>query len=186
MSQLEELEQLTRRLAEQLSARLSRRQRSSPHAGRISLRGTIRRNLQHGGEPLHLCFANDVSVNQDWSPFWISAVPWINTACFSCVFCMHYSIFVGWMVSFCTRLTPISEKLKTRAFPDSLRRLAEREEAWSSGTRIGSCLKDFHTRVFPLNASRNTIVLILSDGFETGAPDLLARQLQRFRGRCAR
>ena len=31
--------------------------------------------------------------------------------------------------------------------------------------------------------SRNTIVLILSDGYDTGTPDLLARQLQRFRGK---
>ena len=29
--------------------------------------------------------------------------------------------------------------------------------------------------------SRNTIVLILSDGCDTDAPDLLAQQLQRFR-----
>ena len=34
--------------------------------------------------------------------------------------------------------------------------------------------------------SRNTIVLILSDGYDTGAPDLLARQLNAFEARCAR
>ena len=185
MSQLEELEQLTRRLAEQLSTRLSRRQRPSPYSGRISLRGTIRRNLEHGGEPLHLCFRQrrerkpglvaflDISGSMDqYSLFFLRFLHALQ---------QHFRRMDGFLFS--TRLTPISENLKTRAFPDSLRQLAEREEAWSSGTRIGNCLKDFHTEYSRSMLSRNTIVLILSDGYDTGAPDLLARQLQRFRGK---
>ena len=183
MSQLEELEQLTRRLAEQLSTRLSRRQRPSPHSGRISLRGTIRRNLQHGGESLHLCFRQrrerkpglvvflDISSSMDqYSLFFLRFLHALQ---------QHFRRMDGFLFS--TRLTPISEKLKTRAFPDSLRQLAEREDAWSSGTRIGSCLKDCHTEYSRSMLSRNTIVLILSDGCDTDAPDLLAQQLQRFR-----
>ncbi len=70
-----------------------------------------------------------------------------------------------------------------RRLPDSLRGLAEREEGWSGGTRIGACLEAFHATYGRQMLSRNALVLILSDGLDTGPPEQLAEALRRFRGR---
>ena len=69
MSQLEELEQLTRRLAEQLSTRLSRRQRLLC----ILVASVFEERFDaiYSMVESHFIsvFVNDASVNQDWSLF---------------------------------------------------------------------------------------------------------------------
>ncbi len=185
MAQMEELERLTQRLSEQLSARLSRRLKPSVREGKLHLRRTFRQNLQHGGEPLQLSYRTrklrkpglvvllDISGSMDqYSLFFLRFLHALQ---------QNFRRMDAFLFS--TRLTAISEKLRTRQFPESLRKLSEREEAWSSGTRIGECLHQFHeVHARPL-LSRNTIVLILSDGYDTGDPELLGQQMRRFHGR---
>lgn len=185
MGQMEELERLTQRLSEQLSARLSRRMKPTVRSGPVSLRRTLRNSLQYGGEPLHLSHRTrkqrkpglvvllDISGSMDqYSLFFLRFLHALQ---------QNFRRMDAFLFS--TRLTPISEKLRVRQFPDSLRKLSEREEAWSSGTRIGECLHAFHEEHARPLLSRNTIVLLLSDGFDTGSPELLGQQMRRFHGR---
>jgi uncharacterized protein with von Willebrand factor type A (vWA) domain len=183
--QTDALERLTERLAWQLSARLSRRLQPSSKQELISLRGTLRRNLQHGGEPLELAFRRrrlrkpslvallDISGSMDqYSLFFLRFLH-----------ALQQSFRQMDAYLFSTRLTPISAKLRQQKFPDTLRRLSEREEAWSSGTKIGACLETFHAEHARPLLSRSAVVMILSDGYDTGEPERLERQLMRFRGK---
>ena len=50
------------------------------------------------------------------------------------------------------------------------RLISDRVPQWSGGTRIGACLKDFTTDYGHHLLNRKTVVMILSDGWDTGDP----------------
>ncbi len=81
--------------------------------------------------------------------------------------------------SFATRLTRLTAAM-TAASPDTM--LAKAGEAapdWSGGTKIGDALKVFNDRYGARGMARGAVVLIISDGWETGDPQLLGRQMAR-------
>jgi uncharacterized protein len=81
--------------------------------------------------------------------------------------------------SFATRLTRLTHAL-TAASPDTM--LAKAGEAapdWSGGTRIGAAIKEFNDHYGSRGMARGAVVLIISDGWETGDPALLGAQMAR-------
>jgi uncharacterized protein with von Willebrand factor type A (vWA) domain len=86
--------------------------------------------------------------------------------------------------TFSTRLTRITEHLHARSYRQVLRRLAEVRD-WSGGTKIGESLAQLN-REWPGLVDRRTIVIVLSDGWDTGEPELLARELLRIKRRAGR
>jgi hypothetical protein len=86
--------------------------------------------------------------------------------------------------TFSTRLTRVTEHLKQRSYRQVLRRLTEVRD-WSGGTRIGESLAQFN-REWPSLVDRRTIVIILSDGWDTGEPELLGAELMRIKRRAGR
>ncbi|HEY1626225.1 MAG TPA: VWA domain-containing protein, partial [Streptosporangiaceae bacterium] len=81
--------------------------------------------------------------------------------------------------SFATRLTRLTTTLRA-ATPDTM--LAKAGQAapdWSGGTRIGAAVKEFNDRFGCRGMARGAVVLIISDGWETGDPALLGAQLAR-------
>jgi len=84
---------------------------------------------------------------------------------------------------FSTNVVEISDLLRTCNLPEALQRLSQRPAGWSGGTRIGESLQQFNQLYGRKLLSRDTIFLILSDGWDTGEPDLLAAQLRVVRRR---
>ena len=80
--------------------------------------------------------------------------------------------------------TRVSEYLRGRSYRQVLRRLTDVRD-WSGGTRIGESLAQFN-REWPHLVDRRTIVIVLSDGWDTGEPDVLATELTRIKRRAAR
>ena len=81
--------------------------------------------------------------------------------------------------SFATRLTRLTPAL-TAASPDTM--LAKAGEAapdWSGGTRIGAAIKEFNDHYGSRGMARGAVILIISDGWETGDPALLGAQMAR-------
>ena len=81
--------------------------------------------------------------------------------------------------SFATRLTRLTPALAA-ATPDTM--LAKAGEAapdWSGGTRIGAAVKEFNDHYGSRGMARGAVVLIISDGWETGEPELLGAQMAR-------
>jgi len=183
--QLDEVFRLTVLIAKRLARRISRRRRPVRRKGRVDLRRTLRANLTKG-EILELRFRArrrrkvrlvllcDVSGSMDlYSRFLLQFL-----------FALQSVFGRVETFAFSTRLTRITEHLKARSYRQVLRRLTEVRD-WSGGTRIGESLAQFN-REWPMLVDRRTIVIVLSDGWDTGDPEVLASELLRIKRRAAR
>ncbi len=181
----EQLELLVLRLSNRMRVRLARRQQATPQKGRVDLRRTIRRSIAYGGDPVDLRYRGpkprkprlvallDVSGSMDQYSFFLLR--------FIYALKRHFDRVEAFLFS--TRLTCVTAALKARRFPDTLPRLADTADAWSSGTRIGACLETFNDEYARRVLTRDTLVFILSDGLDTGEPTLLTRELQAIKQR---
>jgi uncharacterized protein len=85
--------------------------------------------------------------------------------------------------AFGTRLTRITRELRGRDPDRALRRATEAVEDFSGGTRIGASLGTLN-REHGRRVGRGAVVVVLSDGWDRGDPELLADEMRRLR-RCA-
>ena len=78
-----------------------------------------------------------------------------------------------------TRLTRITRELSSRD-PDAALRAASAAVAdWSGGTRLGATLREFNDSWGLRGMARGAIVVLLSDGWDRGEPEVLAEQMER-------
>ena len=78
-----------------------------------------------------------------------------------------------------TRLTRVTRELGSRD-PDAALALAGRRvHDWSGGTRLGECLRAFNDEWGVRGMARGAIVVVLSDGWDRGDPEVLGEQMQR-------
>ena len=64
--------------------------------------------------------------------------------------------------------------------PDAaLATAAGRVHDWSGGTRLGECLRAFNDEWGVRGMARGAIVVVLSDGWDRGEPEVLAEQMRR-------
>jgi uncharacterized protein with von Willebrand factor type A (vWA) domain len=78
-----------------------------------------------------------------------------------------------------TRLTRITRELTSRDPDIALRSAGARVTDWSGGTRLGSGLRRFNDEWGVRGLARNSIVVILSDGWDRGDPDELGAEMER-------
>jgi len=78
-----------------------------------------------------------------------------------------------------TRLTRITRELTSRDPDIALDAAGRRVVDWSGGTRLGADLREFNDQWGVRGLARNSIVVILSDGWDRGEPDELGEQMQR-------
>jgi uncharacterized protein with von Willebrand factor type A (vWA) domain len=183
--QLDEVFRLTIQIARRLARKLSRRRRPVARRGRIDLRRTLRANLNRGDlielryrqrrrRKVRLLLLCDVSGSMDlYSRFLLQFV-----------FALQSVFSRVETFTFATRLTRVTQYLKARSYRQALRRLTEVRD-WSGGTRIGESLATFN-REWPHLVDRRTIVIVLSDGWDTGEPETLATELMRIKRRAGR
>lgn len=179
------LEELSLRLLQQMSLRLSRRLKSGSRPGPIDLRRTIRRNLSHGGEPIVFAFRNkkpqkdrllillDVSGSMNaYSVFLLK---------FAYALQKHFRQVDTFLFS--TSLVEISDALRARRLSDALVKLSQLAAGWSAGTKIGASLRELNRSHSRKLQAGSTIFMILSDGWDTGAPEILAAELKAIQRR---
>ena len=83
-----------------------------------------------------------------------------------------------------TRLTRITRELSNRDPDVALKRASRSATDWSGGTRLGECFAEFNDRWGTRGMARGADVVVLSDGWDRGDPELLGEQMQRL-GRVA-
>jgi hypothetical protein len=81
--------------------------------------------------------------------------------------------------TFATRLTRLTPYLAAATPETMLARAGEAAPDWAGGTRIGAALRDFNDRYGARGMARGAVVLIISDGWETGDPALVGAQMAR-------
>lgn len=175
---LEELERIALRLLRQMSVRLSRRLKSDTVGDKLDLRRTVRLSVSRGGDPVYLGFRRrklqqrrlvillDISGSMNAYSLFLTRYAYVLAKYFKQVNAFLFS----------TRLTDITAALRARRLDDALRTLSRETAGWSGGTKIGESLRQFNRRHGRL-LSRNTLFILLSDGWDTGEPQLLASEL---------
>ena len=78
-----------------------------------------------------------------------------------------------------TRLTRITRELANRDPDVALARAGHRATDWSGGTRLGECLRTFNDLWGTRGMARGADVVILSDGWDRGEPELLGEHMAR-------
>ncbi|GGI03407.1 vWA domain-containing protein [Egicoccus halophilus] len=78
-----------------------------------------------------------------------------------------------------TRLTRVTSELAHRDAETAMRAVSAAIPDWSGGTRLGATLREFLDRWGQRGVARGAVVVVLSDGWETGDPDELATQVRR-------
>jgi uncharacterized protein with von Willebrand factor type A (vWA) domain len=182
---LDEVARLTVQIAKRLARRVSRRRRPTRRGGAIDLRRSMRANLMKGEiielrrrarrrRKVRLVLLCDVSGSMDlYSRFLLQFLYALQN-----VFGRVETF------TFATRLTRVSDLLRGPSYKGALRRLTEVRD-WSGGTRIGDSIREFN-QTWSRLLDRRTIVLLLSDGWDTGEPDLLAQEMLTLKRRAAR
>jgi hypothetical protein len=184
--EMEEIARLARRIARRLSFSRSRRWEAVPRGPKINLRRTIRRSLSTAGEPIELSFRRrkaektrlvvicDVSGSMDfYSRLLLQFVYSLQTGF------ARVETFV-----FSTSLERITPHLRQRTYEQALERLPD-VRGWSGGTLIGQSLAAFNSDWSNL-VDKRTVVIILSDGWDTGEPVDLAASLEAIKRRAGR
>lgn len=87
---------------------------------------------------------------------------------------------------FSTQLTRITRQLNARRPDDALAAVSRSVPDWSGGTRIGSAIKEFHQRWGRRVLNGGPVVVLISDGWDRGDPDVLRAQIARLQRRCYR
>jgi uncharacterized protein with von Willebrand factor type A (vWA) domain len=184
----DELEQIARRLCRQMAVRMRRRMKQHRRLGQINLRRTIRKSISSGGEPIdlfhrlntpkkqRLIVLLDVSGSMDKYSFFLLR--------FICALREHFRQLEAFVFS--TSLVRITKALDTRDLGTVFRNISEHADNWSSGTRIGECLQHFSESYGKRMLNGSPIVLILSDGLDTGDAALLGKQLEKIHRRSKR
>ena len=175
-----EVMQLIRLIAKTLASKLNRRYQKSKSTGQLDLYRTLRINLRRGGEIVELrkrkpkknkqqiVLLCDVSKSMDlYSKFLIQFIyAFQNTY-------RRIETFV-----FSTNLSRVSQQLKEQDFHLALNRMADEVPGWSGGTNIGRSLNTFCEDYASKMLNNKTLVIILSDGWDTGETDLLELSMQ--------
>ncbi len=78
-----------------------------------------------------------------------------------------------------TRLTRLTRELATRNPDEALARAAERVVDYGGGTRLGAGLRTFNDEWGQRGMSRGSIIVVMSDGWDRGEPEVLAEQMER-------
>jgi uncharacterized protein len=81
--------------------------------------------------------------------------------------------------TFATRLTRLTPFLAAASPETMLAKAGEAAPDWAGGTRIGATLREFNDRYAVRGMGRGAVILIISDGWETGDPLLLGAQMAR-------
>ncbi len=186
--ELAEAERAAEALARALRYRLARRYRLQAAAERLDLRRTLRRSLAKGGEPIDLAWRA-----RPEQPVRIVVLLDVSGSMepYSRLFLQFVKGLVGgWAESdaylFHTRLLRITDSLSERDPIKAMTRLSLMASGFGGGTRIGGCLKSFNERHAKRALNGRSVVIVMSDGYDTGPPELLAEELRRLKRRARR
>jgi len=179
-AELAELAYAMRQITLAVPNRRSRRRKSRPGGRRTDMRSTLRQARRTGGHafrligeipakrPRRLVVLCDISGSMES----------YARAMIQLLYCAAGGAGAE-VFSFATRLTRLTTALRRSTPAAALARAAETAPDWHGGTKLGTALKEFNDRYGRRGMARGAVVLIISDGWDTGAPELVRREMQR-------
>src|SRR5215471_21751146 len=186
--EMQEIARAIMLVARRLATRESRRYRSTQRGHAIDLRRTMRRNIKYGGTVVELARKRrkirkpkivlicDVSRSMDtYSKFLLQFI-----------YALQNTLGKVESLVFSTRLTRVTDYFKSHDIYTALDRIAREIPDWSGGTRIGESLRTFNQDWALRVLNQHTIVLIMSDGLDTGDASVLEHEMEQIQRRAAR
>ncbi len=166
--------------------RSRRRKRSRARRGAPDLRRTVRRSMRAGGEPVERAFLTAgertrrlvllLDVSGSMEPYARAFVRFLHAAVVSRSRVEAFALG--------TRLTRVTRELTSRDPDAAVLAAARRVVDWSGGTRLGEGVRRFNDEWGIRGLARGAVVVIFSDGWDRGEPEVLAEQMARL-GRVA-
>ena len=176
------------RLAEVLRTRLTRRVRVAKAGLRLDMRRTIRASIARGGTPLDLVWRRRRARP-------LKLVVLLDASGSMSLYTAVFTRFVHGVIHcfreseaflFHTRLVQISDAMRERHPQRAIDRLSLLAEGVGGGTRIGACLAQFNRWHAGCVLTSRTVLMIVSDGYDTGEPGALGAAMSALRRRCRR
>jgi uncharacterized protein len=176
------------RLAAVLHTRLMRRVRVATAGRRLDMRRTIRASIARGGTPLDLVWRRRrtrplklvVLLDASGSMSLYTAV--FTRFIHGVIHCFRES--EAFLLH--TRLVQISDAMRERHPQRAIDRLSLLAEGVGGGTRIGACLAQFNRWHASRVLTSRTVLMIVSDGYDTGEPGTLGAAMAALHRRCRR
>jgi uncharacterized protein len=187
-AELRDAERFVDLLRPKLERRRTRRFELHPHGRRLAPRAMFRRNLATGEltewvwrrqlrEPRQLVVLCDISGSMERHSRlllrFVQALARTNE--------VRTESFV-----FGTRLTRVTRLMKDRDRDRALARVADSVTDWAGGTRIGESIQQFNHDYARRVLRNGAVVLIISDGWDRGDPQLLGNEMMRLQRSCYR
>ena len=171
-----------------LGSRDTRRREAAVSGRFIDYRRTLRASMAHGGVPIDLrrrrrrermrplVLICDISGSMDR----------YSRLLLRFVHALEHGLDEVEVFVFGTRLTRITRELRRRDVDRAIQDVAGSVEDWSGGTRIGEAVKTFNYRWSRRVLRSGATVVLISDGWDRGEPDLLGREMARLQRSCRR
>ena len=186
--QIAQAHQAAARLARAMRTRLTRRDLARRRGYRIDLRRTIHQNISHGGVPISL-------VNRQRKQKPLRLIILLDASGSMSMYTGVFLRFIHGVLDefreaeaylFHTRLAYVSDAMKEKDAARALDRLSIMAQGAGGGTKIGESLQTFNRWHAARVIHSRTVVMIVSDGYETGDVALLGREMAALGRRCRR
>jgi uncharacterized protein len=171
---------LMRKLTLAVPLRRSRRPRPTAHGGRTDLRATLRHARRTGGHPLRLARRAPLmeprrlvvlcDISGSMEPY--------ARAMLQLLYCAAGGAQAE-VFTFATRLTRLTGTLAHTRPALALQQAGQAAPDWLGGTKIGESIKEFNNSYGRRGMARGAVVVIISDGWDTGDPEILGREMER-------
>ncbi|MBI5879761.1 MAG: VWA domain-containing protein [Chloroflexi bacterium] len=188
--EVQEAKRLMAQMRWRIGERHLRRRKPVADGRYIDLRRTARANLRYGGELLTLAWKRrktkprplvilcDISGSME--QYARMLLHFVHTISSGFDF-DRVEAFV-----FSTRLTRITRQLAHRDVDDAMDAVEAAVQDWGGGTRIGEALHGFNFQWARRVLGRGAVVMVISDGWDRGEPQALAREMERLQKSCHR
>lgn len=161
--------------------RSRRRRRTHRTAGHPELRRTVRAAIRSGGEPVRRWYTEPgqrlrrvvllLDISGSMESYARALIRFVHAAVIGR---RRVEVFtIG------TRLTRITRELSSHDPDRAIGAAADAVSDWSGGTRLGDTLAEFNEMWGIRGMARGATVVILSDGWDRGSPEVMAEQMAR-------
>ncbi|WP_372570690.1 vWA domain-containing protein [Ruegeria jejuensis] len=183
--EIAQAEEVARRIGAALRDKRSRRRKAARRGDRLHFRKTIRHSLATGGEPLRLLRKHRPDRTR-------KIVALCDVSGSMSVYAQVFLAFLAGLMRadmsadaylFHTRLVRITEALRDKDAMRAIGRMSLMADGFGGGSKIGPSLMRFADTYAKRFVDGRSVVLILSDGYDTAPPEVIAAALQKLRKR---
>lgn len=178
-------ERIAQRLGAALKDKRARRRRAARKGDTLHFRKLIRQSLSTGGEPLHL-----PKKKRPDRPLKIVALCDVSGS--MTVYARVFLAFIAGLMRaddtadaylFHTRLVRIADALRDKDTLRALGRMSVLADGFGGGSKIGASLLQFSRTYARRFVDGRTVVIVLSDGYDTDAPEKLGTAMAALKKR---